>query len=291
MTNKHGHWYIRRQGEVTGPFNGSVIMNHLIVGRLSMDDEVSADGKQWLPLAQQPDLHPDTESEDKAKRRMDERTGVDRRQHQEASPEQLSQRRGERRSAEPVSEQDRRNFRRQLMLRYRERNEHMFWPLLITFGFLLAITLMAILYPTTIPMPMPNCSAPAEPGVNWNNCLKSQADLANMDMRAAHLRNSHLNDARLMNTILAEADIAYANLRHADLSYSDLSGAILFGANLSAADLSNADLRNADLAYADLSNAKLGGAEFTGARLDNAIWIDGQICQANSSGECRLSTQ
>jgi hypothetical protein len=291
MTNKHGQWYIRREGEITGPFNGSVIMNHLIVGRLSMDDEVSADSKKWLPLAQQPNLHPDTASEDKARRHLDERTGLDRRQQQKASSEQLRQRRGERRSSEPDSEQERRDFRRQLMLRYRERSERMFWPLLITFVFLIAITLMAILFPTTIPMPLPNCSSPAAPEVNWNNCLKSQADLTNLDMRAAHLRNSHLNDARLMNTILVDADMAYANLRHADLSYSDLRSAILFGTNLTEADLSNADLSNADLAYADLTNAKLGGAELIGARLDNAIWINGRICAANSIGECRLAAQ
>ncbi len=291
MTNKHGQWYIRRQGEITGPFNGSVIMNHLIVGRLSMDDEVSADSKQWLPLAQHPDLHPDTEPEDKAKRRLDERTGLDRRQHQTPRAEHLRQRRGERRSEEPESAKERRDFRRQLMLQYRERSERMFWPLLITFGFLIAITLMAVLFPTTIPMPLPNCSSPAAPEVNWNNCLKSEADLANLDMRAAHLRNSHLNHAKLMNTILAEADIAYANLRRADLSYSDLHGAILFGTNLTEADLSNADLSNADLAYADLTNAKLGGAQLDGARLDSAIWIDGQVCAANSIGECLLATQ
>jgi hypothetical protein len=291
MTNKHGQWYIRKQGEITGPFNGSVIMNHLIVGRLSMDDEVSADSKQWLPLAQHPGLHPDTMSEDKAKRHLDERTGLDRRQQQTPRAEHLRQRRGERRSTEPESEQERRDFRRQLMLRYRDRSERMFWPLLITFGFLIAITLMAILFPTTIPMPLPNCSSPAAPEVNWNNCLKSQADLSNLDMRAAHLRNSHLSDARLMNTFLADADMAYANLRHADLSYSDLSGAILFGTNLTQADLSNADLSNADLAYADLTNAKLGGVQLDGARLDSAIWIDGQVCAANSIGECLLATQ
>jgi hypothetical protein len=266
-------------------------MNHLIVGRLSMDDEVSADSKQWLPLAQHPGLHPDTMSEDKAKRHLDERTGLDRRQQQTPRAEHLRQRRGERRSTEPESEQERRDFRRQLMLRYRDRSERMFWPLLITFGFLIAITLMAILFPTTIPMPLPNCSSPAAPEVNWNNCLKSQADLSNLDMRAAHLRNSHLSDARLMNTFLADADMAYANLRHADLSYSDLSGAILFGTNLTQADLSNADLSNADLAYADLTNAKLGGVQLDGARLDSAIWIDGQVCAANSIGECLLATQ
>ena len=286
MTYKHGQWYIRRQGVITGPFNGSVIINHLIVGRLSMQDEVSADKQHWLPLAKQTALHPGTDDDDKARRYLDERTGLDRRQQQQTPPPEAKQRRGERRADEPEIEQERRDLRRLLMQKYRQRHQKMFWPLLATFGLLLGLTLLAVLFPTTIPMPLPNCTAPAAPGVNWNNCLKSQAELANSDLTDAKLRNSLLSNANLMNSQLNNADFAYASLRHANLSYSNLRGAILFGSNLGEADLSNADLTGADLAYADLSNARLGGTELSGARLDNAIWIDGRVCGPGSTGEC-----
>lgn len=289
MTNKHQQWYIRSAGEVSGPFNGSVIMNHLIVGRLTLRDEVSADQQHWLPLAEQPTLHPDTVDDDKAKRYLDERTGQDRRQQQRVLPPEAKQRRGERRAGEPAFEQDRRGLRWQLMQRFRERHERNMWPLLSTFVLLVLITIMAVLFPTTIPTPLPNCAAPAAPGVNWNNCLKSRADLNQADLSGAGLRNSQLGAASMMNTQLVNADLAYANLRYANLSYADLQGASLFGSNLSEADLSYADLRDADLAYADLSNARLGGSELSGARLDNAIWIDGRICAQGSTGECRLS--
>lgn len=289
MTNKHGQWYIRSQGEISGPFNGSVITNHLIIGRLNLNDEVSADKQHWLPLAQQTALHPDSSDKDKARRFLDERTGLDRRKMQKTVPPEAKKRRGERRAGEPEIEQERRALRRHLMQKYRQRRERMFWPLLATFLFLLALTVMAILFPTTIPMPLPNCGAPAAPGVNWNNCLKSRADLSNTDMTGAEIRNSQLGSAKMMNMVLVDADIAYANLRHANLSYSDLRGVSLFGSNLSEADLSYADLTGADLAYADLSNAKLGGTELSGARLDHAIWIDGRLCAQGSTGECLFS--
>lgn len=289
MTYKHGQWYIRKEGEVSGPFNGSVIINHLIVGRLSMADEVSADKQHWLPLEKQTALHPDSSHDDKIKRYLDERTGLERRQLQQAPPEDARQRRGDRRAVEPDIEQERRDLRRRLMAQYRQRRERMFWPLLITFSFLLVLTMLAVLFPTKIPIPLPNCSAPAGPAVNWNNCLKTEAQLNNLDMSNAKLRNSHLGNANMMNSQLQEADIAYANLRLANLSYSDLRGASLFGSNLSKADLSNANLNGADLAYADLSDAQLGGADLTGARLDNAIWLDGRICAEGSSGECLFS--
>lgn len=285
MTYKHGQWYIRKDGQISGPFNGSVIINHLIIGRLNMDDEVSADKQHWLALKNQPSLHPDINDEDKARRYLDERTGLDRRTQQQTTPA-ASQRRGERRAPETEIEQARRALRQHLLLKYRQHRELMFWPLLITVAVLLLITALAVMFPTKIPMPLPNCSAPAAAGVNWNNCLKSQAELANLDLDGAKLRNSQLSGANLMNTTLVDADIAYANLRHANLSYSELRGASLFGANLSEADLSNADLSGADLAYADLSDAKLGGAELNQVRLDHAIWIDGRVCATGSIGEC-----
>ena len=42
----------------------------------------------------------------------------------------------------------------------------------------------------------------------------------------------------------------------------------------------------ADLRYADLTGANLGRADLDQAKLDRAIWIDGTLCQDNSSGSC-----
>jgi len=271
---------------MSGPFNGSVITNHLIVGRLSMRDEVSADKQHWLPLQHQTQLHPDLSDADKAKRHLDERTGLDRREQQVTPPPEAKQRRGERRADEPDIELERRELRRVLMQKYRNRHERMFWPLLITFIALVGITFLAVLYPTTIPVPLPNCAAPPTPEVNWNNCLKSDSQLAGADLTSAKLRNSDLTGVNLMNAALAGADIAYSDLRFTNLSYSNLENAILLGANLTQADFSNADLTQADLSYADLTNANLANAKLDGVRFDHAIWINGQICAPDSIGQC-----
>lgn len=286
MKPKHGQWYIRKDGEISGPFNGSVITNHLIVGRLSLRDEVSADKHHWLPLRHQTRLHPVPVDTDKAKRHMDERTGLDRRQQEVTPPPEAKLRRGERRADEPDIEIERRELRRVLMQKYRERHERMFWPLLLTFTVLVGITLLALFYPTTMPVPLPNCSAPAAPEVNWNNCLKSDSQLTGVDLTSAKLRNSELSSANLMNATLTQADIAYADLQFANLSYSNLTNVILLGANLNQADFSNANLSQADLSYADLTNANLGNTKLDGVRFDNAIWINGQICAPDSIGEC-----
>lgn len=288
MNNRHELWYVRKQGEISGPFSGSVITNHLIIGRLSLNDEISADKQHWLPVQHQTDLHPQLKQDDpdRAKRYMDERTGLDRRQAQQETPAEAKLRSGERRADEPEFETQRRELRRMLMHKYRARKEHMFWPMLATFLMLLALTMLAILYPTSLPVSLPNCSAPAAPEVNWNNCLKPELDLANIDMSRAKMRNSQLVGSNLMNATLQQADIAYADLRFANLSYSDMQNVILLGANLTQADLSYADLSNADLSYADLSNAKLGGSKLDNTRFDHAIWMNGQLCAPGSVGVC-----
>lgn len=291
MNNTQGQWYIRKQGEITGPFTASVIRNHLLLGRLSMEDEVSADGQLWLLLAEQTSLHPSQEESDKRRRYLDERTGLDRRNKQSPPPREARKRRGERRAPEPEEEQSRRALHRYLMQQFCQRREKKFWPLLGTSGLLLALLGLAMLFPKTIPAPLPNCSTPAAPGINWNNCLKPSLSLIGADLSSASLRNSQLSDANLMNALLVNTDMAYADLHNINLSYSDLRHASLFGSNLSGADLSYADLSEADLAYANLNNARLGGAELKGTRLDKAIWIDGRECAEGSIGQCVLSVE
>ncbi|MED5509817.1 MAG: pentapeptide repeat-containing protein [Pseudomonadota bacterium] len=291
MNDLHGQWYIRRQGEISGPFNASVISKHLQIGRLSMEDEVSADSEHWLPLAKQPLFHADSDKADRARRYLDERTGLDRRHKQKKPPREARKRRGDRRSPEPEETVSHRALRRYLMQQFRQRREKMFWPLLTTFALLLAIVMLATFYPSTIPVPMPNCTSPAAPGVNWDNCLKPELSLKGTDLSGASLRNSQMPQADLMNALLADVDLAYAKLTQANLSYSNLNNASLFGSDLTEADLSYANLSGADLAYADLSNARLGGAELKGARLDRAIWIDGRECAEGSTGECLLSAE
>ncbi len=283
-------WYTRRHGHtVRGPFAESVIVNHLLLGRLNANDEVSTDQKNWQHIYNKSQLQSKHNflTEEQAQKHLDERDGFDRRYPLEDQESPIPQRRhNTRRSDEDDREIQRRRIRSMIMQKFRHRKQPIFWPMLITFSVMTVIFILTIIYAKPLPLPLGNCDSSATPNVNWTNCIKPQLDLHNNDLNNAQLRNSQLVASNMMNTTLTNADMAYADLRFTNLSYSQLQNSLLIGANLKDADLSYADLSNADLSYADLTNANLGGSKLDNARFDNAIWIDGQICAPQSIGEC-----
>ena len=107
--------------------------------------------------------------------------------------------------------------------------------------------------------------------------VKSDANLAGVDLTDANLTGANLEYANLTHAnllyadlpgaSLAGANLAYANLAHADLADADLTGVNLSGASLAGADLSGANLARADLAGADLTGADLTHATFELANL------------------------
>ena len=285
----HSHtWYTRQGEQISGPFSTAVVRNKLLQGRLTVDDEVSEDQHTWHLITLFPELLPEPAhiEAQRTKFSQDERGGFDRRQTGEDESDSPQRRRADRRAQESDAVIKQRQLRTLLMQRYRHRREKMFWPLLITFLLLFCMALLAIVHPTLLPNPKPNCAAPAGPNVNWDNCLKSEIDLHGQDLNRVQMRNSQFSGANLSNASLVDADMAYANLSFADLSYSNLQHAILMGANLKQADLSNTNLSGANLSYADLTSAKLQGADLSGAKLDRAIWVNGLICAPGSVGKC-----
>ena len=287
MKKKNILWYSRQHGAIRGPFTGSVITNDIIIGRLSMSDEVSPDQKNWQIILTVPDLHPQTSNNDleKAKRHLDERNGFDRRLQN--APDQVAKRRvKDRRTDEDKFDIYRRQLRTKLMLKFRQQKPLLFWPLVATFSVLSIITVLALIFPKKLPISLADCLAPAAPEVNWSNCLKPRLNLQNKDLTNSQLRNSQLIGSNFMNTTFTGSDLAYADLRFTNLNYSQLQNTILLGSNLKNADLSYADLTNADLSYTDLTNANLGGSKLDNARFGNAIWIDGQLCAPQSIGQC-----
>lgn len=288
MTLNDGNWFIRKNGHVTGPFSSAVINNHLTVGRVSKDDEISTNEKDWLPISAVAELcvNESKAELDNARRQLDERTGLDRRAIQTPFAEHLAQRKGERRQQEPAETARHRKLRRMLLEKAARQRKLILWPLLITFVGLIVVAVIAIRFPTMLPVPMPNCNAEAAPQVNWENCLKPKAMLNGVDLSQAQLRNSRLTDVQLMNSKLDGADMSYANLQFGNLSYSSLKQARLLGANLNHADLSYADLQGADLSFADLTDSNLGQANLHDVKLGNAIWVNGQICAEGSVGQC-----
>lgn len=287
MEYKHGPWYIREHGKIRGPFMASIITNHIIVGRLSLDSEVSTDKQQWIVLRDQFSLHPTTAEYERAQRSLDERTGIDRRQHAAPSGAMIKQRKAQRRSKETGSLQHR-QFRRLLLEKYHQhRQQRLFWPLMSVFLLLLFSLVMAMLFPTRLPLPLANCDAPPAAEVNWDNCLKAGLDLSDEDLTQASMRNSQLSASVIKNSVMLAADLSYADLSHVDFSDTDLSQAKLIGAKLTGANLTHADLSHADFSYADLTLANLSNANLQFTRFDHAIWINGETCAAASLGECR----
>jgi hypothetical protein len=144
---------------------------------------------------------------------------------------------------------------------------------------LVALTVGVSLIRPSEPMLTPDCAASPAPGVLFEGCRLSGADMTGASLARARMANAVLDAARMTEAHLLNADLRYANLAGADLSYARLDGAELKGANLRSADLTNADLSGADLSFADLSGARLGGARFDRTLLEGAIWPDGRPCK------------
>lgn len=294
MKKRTSKWYTRRNGTVTGPFSNAVVSNNLLVGRLSLHDEISEDQESWQMMLNIPEFNSSVTSEelDRVKRNLDERDGFDRRQSQEPpSDEILQKREQERRSNEDESDIEYRQLRTLLLKRYRQHKERLFWPLVTLFLIMLMSLILAVLFPTQLPVPLPNCSTPVGPNINWNNCSKLKLDFQNENLSGSQLRNSKLVGANLWNATFIDADLSYADLRFSNMSYSQLQNSKLVGANLQKADLAYADLSNSDLSFADLTAANLGGSKIENAIFDSAIWPDGQTCAVGSVGQCIITEQ
>lgn len=293
-------WYTRHGGQTRGPFHVGLLRRYVLLGRLSLDDEVSHDKESWVRVAQVADLIPpglraadldDPVALDRllaAKRWADERYGADRRSGDPVPlpPHLAACRRGsERRAAESEAEvRYRSNKVRQAVPRRRGRHQFI--------GVAVAVLLAAVFVGVTLMAPRPRppvpsaCGGAPRPRVDWSNCRLPGRSLPGADLRGARLASADLGDADLSGANLAGAILSFARLSLVRLDKADLRGARLTGANLARADLSGADLTGADLSYADLSGARLSGATLTGAVLDNAIWIDGVTCAQGSRGRC-----
>ncbi|MCW8906069.1 MAG: pentapeptide repeat-containing protein [Sedimenticola sp.] len=294
--NKRRLWYVRRNGQVKGPYPSGSVRRFLLLGRVRMEDQVSQDQKHWQTVADVPEVIPpevrkalaegDAEQLIVPRMREDERNGRERRVH--ADDEVYRQRRkGERRQAELEIMQQHREAKTDLM----ERRQKRPLPLagIVVTGALVLLAIGFGFYLGAPPViPDPDCNAQPAPGVNWRNCKLDGVVLEGVNLDGALINNGQMRRARLSGSQINRGELSYLDLSEADLSYTELKQAALKGATLRAADLSYADLSGADLSFADLTGAKLGGAKLEQVRLDNAIWIGGEQCLAGSLGGCRV---
>jgi hypothetical protein len=286
MKKKNTLWYVRQRGVITGPFPSRLITNHLMLGRLTVNDQACLDSVSWLEIGDITALRPVAKADFKPKITLDERNGFDRRQQKEIENTNNRPRLKSRRSPEEQDTIRRRQFHTLLMRKYHDRHSPILWPLAAVAVLLITIVTTAIFSPTMLPVSQVNCNAPADIAVNWNNCFKPNLQLANTLMNNAQLRSAHLTNSNLISATLTGADLAYADLSFSALNYGQLQNVNLVGANLEQTDLSNTDLSNADLSYANLLNANLEGAALDNVSFDHAIWLNGDICNIRSIGQC-----
>jgi len=291
VASRHS-WYVRRGKVTKGPFPAAQITRNISQGRIHSDDQISRDGEDWLPVAVVTALHPEGYNGAQTRKfpvrhQDEERLSANRRQQEGASSEDERRQQEDRRASESDEILQRRQRRQRVVeslhpkkIRY---GRYVFGTLVVIVG----ITLLSILLTPGHRGDVPDCQAPASPGVNWSNCPLEGMDLSDLNLKNANLRNTRAHNAIFVGTRMEGADLAYADLALAKLGYANLQHAILKGANLKAADLSNSDLRGADLSYADLTGASLGKSVLEAARFDNTIWIDGSLCAPGSVGQCQ----
>lgn len=286
-------WYVRSKNKVTGPFPTGQVQQAILLGRISVQAEVSRDKQEWQPLRLCPQLIPDVLKGDSSEEHKRERLAAarrwadERRSERRAGDEDPARKGPGRRQRESYSVLDYRDHREAVTQSLRPSRERVALVMLFVVVLLGAGVYAAFRWVPQQP-PTPQCDAAAAPGINWRQCNKAGLQLLQADLSHAVLNSANLHGANLFGGKFVKADISYANLSSSNLSFTEFQQARLKGADLRAADLSKADLTGADLSYADLKGAKLADTDYTKADFSHAIWVDGRTCLAGSIGGCRF---
>ncbi len=295
-TKSHtGHtWYIRKKNKITGPFPAGQLSQLLVVGRLSLDDEISHDKDEWVLISDVPSLIPEVLSDDAdpgqserlaaARRWADERR-EERRETNVKKPRRQSK---GRRTNELLEEVEYRNKRESIYRSFRERPKRAFFILFIFISLVSALIAGTFNYSPLVLIDEPDCNALPRAGVNWRNCNKSQLLAIRADLSEANLHSTILRGANLFASNFTQSRMDYSNLSGGNFSYAVFIKANLKGANFKNTDLRNANFSFANVSYADFFNATIVDVNFTNADLSNAIWINGEICQQGSIGICKF---
>ena len=299
-------WYIKSKDQISGPFAAKLISKRVLLGRIQLDDEASADNVNWLPVSDIDELVPDLLKKDQSDPFVKERIAAARRWSDERSRDRrdlqgngkqsefASQRSGsERRQIEDVGEMNYRESREQ-RLSSRDSDvtiKHV--PKSYTIhSVIFLILVLAGVYAAYMYLPRAKietantCDALAAPSVNWSNCSLEGIDASRKDMQQANLKNANLTGASLRRTNLSNAELSYVILSVADLRGANLTNSKMLGANFRNADLTGVDFTSSNLSYANFTGAILLNANFKNANLEKAIWFDGSMCAAGSIGQC-----
>jgi hypothetical protein len=275
-------WYLRYHDETLGPFPSVQIARYLQLQRLKAEDKISRDREHWYSIRDVAEVWPEKRLSTAAISDLE-------RQQLQATQRWVD----EHPSLFVPLDEARGGAEAELMMESASRAAHQeekagqrMAGYVVAAGLALMVIVLAFVLPRGKELSLPQCDAPAAPGVNWSNCRMQGNRLENADLHDAILRNSDLSNGVLRAANLTGTDLAYANLSQANLRGANLSTALLTGASLRRADLQSANLQNADLSYADLTGANIDGAVLVGAKLGNTILSDEIACMPESVGRC-----
>lgn len=276
-------WFVRRRGEVKGPFETAQVARFLAAGKLKASDYLSLDKRDWRHPADWPAFARQVDLLVRQREETRTRAVTSEDPERDQARRRLAGERRRRRASVP-------DISAEVAPRVRMRRGALLAPALIG-ALVLFMAIVAWWLSRGIDAAEPvsstaDCRALPAPGVDWSYCRAAGRDLRGVDLSGARLRNALLEGALLSAATLAGGDLSYADLAGADLSGADLQAAVLKGASLRDARLSGAALAEADLRYANLTGADLQGASLAGADLSQATWIDGRVCADASIGAC-----
>jgi len=221
-------WFIRRGTVVRGPFSSARVRHFVLEDKLAMDDEVSADRREWQALGSVPEVIP-----------LQMRSN-----NEDYAAEQDAERKDEHaRSIRAI-----------------------FVTVVVIVGLTVSVSLLGPQKIelqrdcTSTPAPgvyLEGCRLEAS---KMSGAELAGAHLANTLLSGGDLSGSDLSDADLRYADLSGADLSYArlmraNLKGADLRRADLTNAVLDGADLRYADLGGARLGGSSFSATLLDNA------------------------------------
>lgn len=144
-----------------------------------------------------------------------------------------------------------------------------------------------------------DCRSQPAPGVDWQDCNKSNivirganlsganlsgADLTMTDLRSTTLSGAKLQKATLVRSSLAGADATGADFSRVEAYRANFTGIIAPGSSFSSAELQRADFISAELTNAMFEKAELGRADFEGAVIGGAKFAYANLSRAQFRG-------
>lgn len=277
-------WYIRQEGEVSGPFPTGQIVQYLVLGRFTGSEEASANQDEWKPISDIDELNGQLDSLpdiDMARRWADERRR-DRRYDKIEEREE-----DDRREDESLKEQISRAARELLIETFWDASSNGAKVSMLVVGAVVLFVGALILLTPNRGGVTERCAMPFAQGVDLSHCDIADAQINLVNLTRANLMGSHLDGAKVVNSSFMMANLQYMELNHAKIRNVSFARANATGVSFRKAKLQGVNFDMTNLSYADFRGAKFKDVDFETAIMTNAIWTDGTVCAGSSVKTCR----